>query len=85
MELQFTRTKPLESELVGTWRPTADTLKDIRGRGHYAAATHEVVLRQDHTFSIRNMPDWWSNGFGESHGQFEAGDGTWHLEAGHDV
>jgi hypothetical protein len=84
-ELQFTRTKPAESDIVGTWRPTADTLKDIRGRGHYPVATHEINLRADHTFSMRNMPDWWSNGFGESHGQFESGDGTWQFEAGKDV
>ena len=67
-ELQFTRHKPSEQELVGTWRPTAATLKEIRGRGHYPVATHEIIVRADHTFSIRNMPDWWSNGFGESHG-----------------
>jgi hypothetical protein len=84
-ELQFTRTKPAESDVVGTWRPTVDTLKDIRGRGHYPVATHEIILRADHTFSMRNMPDWWSNGFGESHGQFESGDGTWQLEAGKNV
>jgi hypothetical protein len=78
-ELQFTRTKPPEVDLVGTWRPTAETVKDIRDNGHYPAATHEMVLRADHTFTMRNMPDWWRNCFGQSHGQMESGDGTWDL------
>ncbi len=80
-ELQFTRTKPTETELVGTWRPTDNTLKEIRGRGRYPVETHEIILRADHTFSIRNMPDWWSDGFGYSHGQFESCEGTWGLGA----
>lgn len=84
-ELRFTRSRPAEGELIGTWRPTAATLKEIRGRGHYPPASHEIVLRDDHTFSMRNMPDWWRNGFGDSHGQFESGDGTWQVEAAKDV
>jgi hypothetical protein len=84
-ELQFTRHKPAEADLIGTWRATAATVKDIRGRGHYPAATHEIILRGDHTFSLRNMPDWWSNGFGESHRQLESGDGTWEIEPARDV
>src|ERR1035437_7613986 len=74
-ELQFTRKKPSETELIGSWRPTAETLKDIHGRGRYPATEHELILRSDHTFTMRNMPDWWRNGFGESHGHFESGDG----------
>lgn len=84
-EFRFTRKKPAEIDLVGTWRPTPTTLKEIRDRGHYPAATNEIILRADHTFSMRNMPDWWKNGFGESHGQLESDDGTWQLEAARDV
>ena len=84
-ELQFTRKRPSEGEIIGTWRPTADTLLDIRRRGHYPVATHEIILRADHTFTMRNMPDWWRNGFGQSHGQLESGEGTWQLESGRDV
>jgi hypothetical protein len=79
-ELRFTRHKPAEHDIVGTWRATRSTVKDIRGRGHYPAASYELVLHADHTFSMHNMPDWWSNGFGESHGQLESGDGAWDLQ-----
>jgi hypothetical protein len=84
-ELHFTRSKPAETDLIGTWRPSPDTLKDIRNRGKYPAAEHELILRPDHTFSMRNMPDWWSDGFGESHGKFESGDGTWELASDKNV
>jgi hypothetical protein len=83
-ELHFTRKKPSETELIGSWRPTAETLKDIHDRGLYPTRDHELILRSDHTFTMRNMPDWWRNGFGESHGQFESGDGQWELAPGHD-
>lgn len=78
-ESHFTRSKPTEADIAGTWRPTTMTLRDIRDRGHYPVATYELVLRADHTFSMRDMPDWWGNGFGESHGHLESGDGTWDL------
>jgi hypothetical protein len=84
-EFRFTRHKPEEVDIVGTWQAAAATVKDIRGRGHYPATMHELVLRPDHTFSMRNMPDWWRGGFGESHGQLESGEGTWDLQAAHDV
>jgi hypothetical protein len=84
-ELQYTRTKPLETELVGSWRPTAKTISDLRRRGRYAATDHELNLRPDHTFTMRNMPDWWRNGFGESHGQFDSGNGTWELSSANNV
>ena len=84
-ELRFTRERPAESDIVGTWRATADTATEIRGRGRYPTADYELDLRADHTFSMRNMPDWWRDGFGESHGQLESGEGTWELHAGDNV
>jgi hypothetical protein len=78
-ELQYTRSKPSEADLIGSWRPTAETIRDIRGRGRYLATEHELILRPDHTLTMRNMPDWWRNGFGESHGHLDSGDGTWKL------
>ncbi len=62
-EINFTRTKPEIKDIIGTWTPTADTLKDIRERGKYPEAKHELILKNDGTFSMINMPDWWSNGF----------------------
>jgi hypothetical protein len=84
-ELQYTRSKPSEADLIGSWRPTAETIRDIRNRGRYSTIEHELTLRPDHTFTMRNMPDWWRNGFGESHGHFESGDGTWELASASNV
>jgi hypothetical protein len=84
-ELQYTRSKPSEAELIGSWRATVATIREIRGRGQYREAEHEIVLRADHTFTMHNMPDWWRNGFGESHAQFESGDGTWKLASARNV
>jgi hypothetical protein len=84
-ELHYTRRKPSEAELIGSWRPTAEAVRDIRHRGRYATTEHELTLRADHTFTMRNMPDWWRNGFGEPHGQFESGDGTWQLASDRNV
>src|SRR4051812_13835432 len=76
-ELQYTRTKPSDAEIIGNWLPTGETITDIRKRGRYPVTEHELTLRADHTFTMRNMPDWWLNGFGESHGHFDSGEGTW--------
>jgi len=78
-ELNFTWRQPAESDLIGTWVPTQDTLNDIRKRGGYPAANHQLVLRGDGTFSLLNMPDWWLNDGGESSGGFNSGSGTWKL------
>jgi hypothetical protein len=78
-EWQFTRSQPAEEDVVATWRPTAETLREIRNRGGYLMAEPELILREDHTFIMRNMPDWWRDGFGKSHGTLESGDGKWNL------
>ncbi len=79
-ELRFTRHKPAEAEIIGTWRATASTTKEIQKRGHYPVAAYELVFRSDRTFSMRNMPDWWRDGFGHPHGQLDSAEGTWALE-----
>ena len=84
-EFRFTRHKPADSAIIGTWRPTQETAREIRGRGRYPVAEYELVLRADHTFSMRNMPDWWRGGLGESHGQLESGEGRWELRADKNV
>ena len=34
---------------------------------------------RDHSFDMRDMPDWWLDGFGRSHGKLETGSGRWEL------
>jgi len=79
-ELTFTRTKPDRSDLVGTWIPTANTIKDMKERGGYAISNHELTLQVDGSFTMTNMPDWWTDGFGESKTNFVSGSGTWELD-----
>ena len=78
-ELTFTKTKPEKSNLVGTWVPTSATLKDMQNRGKYSISKHELILRSDGSFSLINMPDWWTDGFGVSKKGFESGSGTWDV------
>ena len=78
-ELQFARQKPLETELVGTWVPTTQTLEDMRGNGGYSISTHELVLNADKTFAMKNMADWWATDFGESKKDFQSTAGRWTL------
>lgn len=82
-ELSFTRDKPNQLDLLGTWVPTAATIKDLRERGGYIVSKHELILRADGTFTIVNMPDWWKDGVGQSRRSFESGAGTWRLSKDH--
>ena len=84
-ETNFTRSKPDTKNIVGTWIPTPDTLKYIREEGKYPEVKHELIIRADGTFSMRNMPDWWCDGFGRSNKGFESGDGNWRLEKRNNV
>jgi hypothetical protein len=79
-ELNYTRRKPLETELVGRWIPTAQSRKEILGRGKYPAADYELTLNADGSFAMRNMPDWWLDPVGRSQGRFHDGAGNWKLE-----
>ena len=78
-ELNFTWRQPNRADLVGTWVPTSATLEDMRDRGGYPISKHELVLLDDGSFSMLNMPDWWSDGFGRSRKGFESGSGTWSI------
>lgn len=76
--LDFTRSEPNKSDLVGTWTPDRASLGDMRTRGHYDPNVEpKLILRADDSFDLINMPDWWENGFGESHGTFRAYSGKW--------
>ena len=77
----YTAAKPNESDLVGTWVPDNDSMKDIRERGGYDIdnANTKLILRPDGGLEMLNMPDWWQDPFGRSHGTFRSDSGTWML------
>ncbi|MGH9872942.1 MAG: hypothetical protein ACRD9S_10825 [Pyrinomonadaceae bacterium] len=66
------------SDLVGTWVPDLSTLELLRKRGGYDTSIQtSLVLNNDGRFKLVSMPDWWSDGFGESHRGFEEHAGMW--------
>jgi hypothetical protein len=84
-ELSFTRNMPDRADVIGTWVPTAATVKDLRQAGGYAVSKHELILRADGTFAMVNMPDWWASGFGQSGKRFESGSGSWKFYRDHNA
>ena len=79
-ELNFTRKQPAVTNIIGTWIPSQQTLNDMRKIGGYVISTHELTMSSNGQFWMTNMPDWWTNGWGQSHKSFESGGGNWKLE-----
>jgi hypothetical protein len=73
-----TQREPTKDDVVGTWSPTDYSLQQMRDEGGYEISTHTLTFREDGTFEMTNMPDWWLD-FGESTGGFYSGSGTWEL------
>ena len=81
-QLNYTRKEPIKNDLIGTWVPDTPTLKLLRTRGGYDASIQpKLILRDDGTFNLSRMPDWWSDSFGESHKGVEDFSGTWGTSA----
>jgi hypothetical protein len=72
--------KPEKGDLVGTWVINQPTIDFMRTRGRYdVSRPTQIVLREDDTFDLTNMPDWYDDGFGESHGELRNLLGKWSL------
>jgi len=78
----YTNRRPHESDLVGTWVPNQNTLRDMRNRGRYPIeqGRTSLILRADGKFEMLDMPDWWRDPFGRPHGHLESSSGTWKLK-----
>jgi len=76
----FTTAEPNKADFVGTWVPDAPTLKRMQSKGGYASSVKtSLMLRNDATFELSNMPDWWSTQASESHGRFDQYSGNWSI------
>lgn len=73
------RRKPAQEDIVGVWSPTPACLEWMQEEGGYRISAHTLTFRQDGTFKMTNMPDWWLN-FGDSSGGFYSGSGTWKID-----
>ncbi len=71
--------KPSTDNIVGIWEPTEMSLQSMSEEGNYEISTHTIEFKDDGTFKMVNMPDWWVNSFGESTGGFYSGNGTWEI------
>jgi hypothetical protein len=77
-QLNYTRQEPGKVDLVGIWVPDEATLQLMHQNGRYDTRVQpRLTLRADGSFELVNMPDWWTNNFGESHGEFESYSGNW--------
>jgi hypothetical protein len=83
-ELHFTKNKPKESDLIGTYEPDAKTQKLILGDGGYSSAKCQIKLNADGKIEFVDMPDWWQNSFGESHKKLISTNGVWHVDKNND-
>lgn len=80
---RYVSAEPNRAEIVGVWTPDPATVEDLRGRGGYDASVPvRLTLREDGTFELANMPDWWDNGFGKSYKGFSSASGRWELTNG---
>jgi len=76
----FTTVPPNKADLVGTWVPDASTLKEMSSKGGYDSSVKTaLVLRNDGTFELSNMPDWWNTAFSESNSKFNQYSGRWSI------
>jgi hypothetical protein len=72
--------KPDRLDLIGTWIIDQATVKDMRMRGKYEVSRPtEIVLRADDTFEMINLPDWYQDVSGKSHGGLVSLSGKWRL------
>jgi hypothetical protein len=68
-----------EEDIVGTWTLDSASLERMEDEGGYEISTHTLTFRDDGTFELANMPDWF--GFpGIPTGGFWSGSGTWGIE-----
>ena len=78
-ERLLTPTQPVfDEDVVGSWTLDAESLERMEEEGGYEISTHTLTFRDDGTFELVNMPDWWRSG-GRSTGGFISSSGTWEL------
>lgn len=73
--------RPSPEALVGCYVPTEKTKGLLAAKGGYPEAETCIVLKDDSTFIMKNMPDWWLL-LGFSRHEFDSGVGTWRIRGG---
>jgi len=84
----YTRKKPNNPDIVGTYILTGQTLNDqsvsnLRTKAGVTASPQTLVIRSDGTFVATNIPQWSEGVPGDwSIKNFKSGSGKWKLDGG---
>ena len=83
---EFTREKPLETDIIGRWKPVPSTICAMKNQ-EFAISTHAITLTADHGFTMSNIPDCWHTYYydGDRMGSLENCSGQWKLELKQDL
>ena len=80
---QYVSKEPNRKDIVGVWIPDKETIDDMRERGGYnVSIPTQIILRDDGSFEMLKMPDWWNNVQGKSYKGFFDLSGRWELSNG---
>jgi len=73
--------EPKLADIAGVYQLTSNTREFLRdSKGYTSIPDSTIELRADGTLIIRDLPDCVVSDFGNPHGQFVSGRGTWQLQ-----
>jgi hypothetical protein len=68
--------------IVGTWAPDQETLKEIQERGKYSSAVSpKIIFREGGAFELNDMPNWVWDGDDKPNGGFKSLSGEWSISS----
>ena len=77
----YTKNKPASKDLWGAWQPDAKTTDNLKQRGRFNTDIPVIFnVKEDGTFALSNMPDWWEDSYGASHQLRQSYNGYWELQ-----
>ena len=72
--------QPTTADLVGVYHLTDSSRAFLFGYKHYSSVPDSrIEIARDMRIDIRDLPDCADDGFGDSHGRFLSGHGSWEL------
>lgn len=74
----YTTVKPDVQFVIGSWVATEDTLRSL-AHGPYESAHPSIMVHDDGTIEMKDIPDTWRSPFGEGSGKVEEFTGKWKL------
>ena len=73
--------EPKRADIAGVYELTSEAREFLRnGKGYTSLPAATIEFAADGTLIVRDLPDCLVDGFGESHGRFLSGRGTWDIE-----